>query len=274
MFDCYQLTQGYVPVLISMPHVGECLPEDIAKTMTTEAQKVADTDWYLDKLYAFAQAQGVYVLQAKYNRYVIDLNRSSEDIILYPGEDNTGLCPVSAFDHSPLYHAENPLTEQEIKRRVSKYWQPYHQALEQSLQDIKAKFGQVVLLDAHSILSRVPRFFDGQLADFNLGTNNGISCAPELLSALAQLNYHPYTMVANGRFKGGYITRCFGQPEQDIHAVQLELSQATYMDEAIGQYDELRAAQVQPKLEALVQCLIDFSLNETVNAVNLSQWRD
>jgi len=259
MFDCYQLTQGYVPVLISMPHVGECLPEDIAKTMTTEAQKVADTDWYLDKLYAFAQAQGVYVLQAKYNRYVIDLNRDPQGVDLYPGANSTELCPTTAFDQSALYLPDKKPDQDEINSRIALYWQPYHQAIKSTLADIKAQFGGGVLLEAHSILSHVPRFFDGQLPDFNFGTANGESCSPALLAAVDSVDFSPYSTIANGRFKGGYITRAYGNPENNIHALQLELSQRTYMNEPSNEYNETLAAEVKPKLKALVECLITFA---------------
>jgi N-formylglutamate deformylase len=259
MSDSYTLIKGCVPLLISMPHNGEALPDFIADKMTEQGKSVADTDWHKDKLYAFAKGLGAYIIIPKYSRYVIDLNRDPEGVDLYPGANNTELCPTTSFDLTPLYlEGENPKKD-EINHRVNTYWQPYHQALKNTLINMQAEFGKAVLLEAHSILSTVPRFFDGQLPDFNFGTADGSSCAPELLKALETLDYSPYSMITNGRFKGGFITREYGDPENNIHAVQLELSQCTYMQEPSCEYNETLATEVIPKLKQLVQTLIHFS---------------
>ncbi len=255
----YTLVKGRIPLLISMPHNGEDLPEYIANDMTKQGKQVSDTDWHKDKLYAFAKALGAYIIMPKYSRYVIDLNRDPEGVDLYPGANSTELCPTTAFDLSPLYLEGKMPNDAEISHRISTYWQPYHQALKTTLDAMQAEFGKAVLLEAHSILSEVPRFFEGQLPDFNFGTANGTSCAPELLTALQELDYSPYSMISNGRFKGGFITREYGQPEKNIHAVQLELSQRTYMSEPSPEYNKALAAEVIPKLEQLVNTLIHFS---------------
>jgi N-formylglutamate deformylase len=255
----YTLVKGRIPLLISMPHNGEALPEYIANDMTKQGKQVSDTDWHKDKLYAFAKALGAYIIMPKYSRYVIDLNRDPEGVDLYPGANSTELCPTTAFDLSPLYLEGKTPNDAEISHRISTYWQPYHQALKTTLDAMQAEFGKAVLLEAHSILSKVPRFFEGQLPDFNFGTANGTSCAPELLTALQGLDYSPYSMISNGRFKGGFITREYGQPEKNIHAVQLELSQRTYMSEPSSEYNKALAADVIPKLEQLVNTLIHFS---------------
>ena len=259
MSTSYTLIKGTTPLLISMPHNGQAIPDDIAQTMTKSAKQVMDTDWYKDKLYDFAQAIGASIIMPKYSRYVIDLNREPTGIDLYPGQNSTELCPTSSFDLAPLYINDQKPDQQEIQRRIELYWQPYHQALAETLNTIKSNFGHAILLEAHSILSHVPRFFEGQLPDFNFGTSNGKSCTPALFSSLENLDYSPYSTISNGRFKGGFITRKYGQPEQNIHAIQLELSQATYMDEPTNKYNEQLAAQVKPKLRTMVQCLIDFS---------------
>ncbi|MFT6902889.1 MAG: N-formylglutamate deformylase [Colwellia sp.] len=263
MSNSYTLIKGSVPLLISMPHNGEVIPADIAKMMTAKGHEVADTDWHMERLYAFAKEFGAYILIPKYSRYVIDLNRDPAGVDLYPGANNTELCPTTAFDLSLLYQAGCAPSTEQIAARVADYWQPYHQALSSTMQAIKAEFGQAVLLEAHSIRSHVPRFFRGQLPDFNFGNADGKSCAPELMAALADLDYAPYTMVCNGRFKGGYITRVFGQPHNNFHAIQLELSQHTYMNEQVMTYDESLALQVQPKLAALVNTLINFTAINT-----------
>jgi|TARA_B110000438_G_scaffold299131_1_gene348719 N-formylglutamate deformylase len=259
MSTSYTLIKGSVPLLISMPHNGEEIPDDIATVMTAKGREVSDTDWYMARLYAFAQALGAFILIPKYSRYVIDLNRDPDGVDLYPGANNTELCPTTAFDLSPLYQEGKAPNAEQIGQRVANYWQPYHQALASTMQAIKTEFGQAVLLEAHSIRSQVPRFFQGQLPDFNFGNADGKSCSAELISTLTALDYAPYTMVCNGRFKGGYITRAFGQPDNGFHAVQLELSQRTYMNEQAMIYNESLALQVQAKLAALVKNLITFA---------------
>lgn len=255
----FTLQQGSVPLLISMPHNGEAIPEDIAAKMTAPALNVADTDWYKDKLYEFAATIGAYVINPKYSRYVIDLNRDPKGANLYPGANSTELCPTTGFDLSPLYLANCEPNKEEVERRVKTYWQPYHQAIADTLAQIKAKHGVAVLLEAHSIKSQVPRFFEGKLPDFNFGTADGNACSQALINKVEALDFAPYSQVTNGRFKGGFITRAYGQPEQNIHALQLELSQATYLDESDFSYQTKLAEQVKPKLKALVQCLIEFA---------------
>ena len=259
MSSNYHLSKGQCGVLISMPHNGQCIPDEIAKTMTEHGLKVPDTDWYIDKLYDFAQQLGVSIISPEYSRYVIDLNRDTSGVNLYPGANSTELCPTTAFDLSPLYLDGQLPDEQEIVRRIELYWQPYHQEINDTLASMKKQYGKVVLLDAHSILSQVPRFFAGQLPDFNFGNVDGVSCSEVLMTQVAQLDFSPYSSVVNGRFKGGYITRAFGKPHEDMHALQLELSQKTYMDEPSDHYNEGKAEQVKQKLFNLVQCLVEFS---------------
>ncbi|MGF6807335.1 N-formylglutamate deformylase [Paraburkholderia sp. Clong3] len=251
----FSLHQGSLPLLISIPHLGTQIPADIAVTMTPVAQRTDDCDWHLDRLYAFAKRLGASILTPTYARYVVDLNRPPDGANLYPGQDTTGLLPVDTFDREPLYRDGHLPDDAEITRRRDAYWKPYHDALTGELAALKAKHGKVLLWEAHSIRSRVPRFFDGRLPDFNFGTSNGASAAPGLADELAALvgRHGGYTAIANGRFKGGYITRQYGQPEQGVHAVQLELSQITYMEERLPYaYDEDLAAKVAPLLEALV----------------------
>ena len=248
-------------MLISMPHNGQKIPTNIADTMTAKGLSVADTDWYIDKLYDFASAMGIYIIKPNYSRYVIDLNRSPNGEILYAGADNTELCPTTAFDSSPLYLENAQPTPAEIAHRINHYWQPYHQALSQTLDQLKQKYHKVVLLDAHSIRSHVPRFFEGQLPDFNFGTGEGISCSEQLLTDIESIDLFPYSGISNGRFKGGYITRTYGDPKNNIHAIQLELSQNTYLDESTNAYNEKKAAQVKIHLKSFVECLLNFSQN-------------
>jgi len=252
----FSLREGSLPLLISIPHLGTRIPDDIAATMTPIARRADDCDWHLDRLYGFAQELGASLLTPTYARYVIDLNRPPDGANLYPGQDTTGLLPVDTFDKEPLYREGHLPDEAEIARRRDAYWKPYHEALSAQLAALKAKHGKVLLWEAHSIRSHVPRFFAGRLPDFNFGTSSGASAAAGLAEALAAVveRHGAYTAVANGRFKGGYITRQYGQPADGVHAVQLELTQITYMEEQMPYaYDETLAAKVQPLLEALVK---------------------
>ncbi|NQY63189.1 MAG: N-formylglutamate deformylase [Alteromonadaceae bacterium] len=259
MNSSYSLSKGQVPLLISMPHNGQAIPEYITKTMTDTAVKVPDTDWYMDKLYDFAQELGVYLISPKYSRYVIDLNRNPAGDNLYPGANSTELCPTTAFDLSPLYLDGMLPDKIEIEQRVKNYWQPYHQAIAETLASMQQKFGKAVLLEAHSILSHVPRFFEGQLPDFNFGTAGGQSCENSLIEAVNSLDFSPYSTITNGRFKGGYITRAYGDPDNKIHALQLELSQRTYMNEPSDQFNAEKAGEVKIKLKSLVECLVKYA---------------
>jgi N-formylglutamate deformylase len=258
----YTLSPGRLPLLISMPHNGQQIPVDIAATMQPDASAVPDTDWFLDRLYGFASEDlvdglGASVINPVYSRYVIDLNRPPDGAVLYAGANNTELCPTSGFDERPLYAAGKTPNEAEITRRIEHYWRPYHRAVNAELQRLKAQFGYALLFDAHSIKSQVPRFFEGRLPDINFGTADSKSAAPVLEQAIMAVPTGTYSRVLNGRFKGGYITRHYGQPTQQIHALQLELSQLTYMDEETFTWQPELAAQIQPVLRAVLQSLLD-----------------
>jgi N-formylglutamate deformylase len=254
----YTLTLGTLPLLISIPHLGTELPPEFAKQMNPSAAITQDTDWHLDRLYGFASSLGASVLQARVSRYVIDLNRPPNGESLYPGQTTTGLCPIDTFHGEPLYPPGSEPDATEQARRLHAYWKPYHGALEQELTRLKAAHGAVLLWDAHSIASVLPRLFEGQLPDLNLGTNSGQSCAAALIDRVAAVAQGSgFSHVVNGRFKGGYITRHYGQPDQNVHAIQLEMSQALYMDEAVPfNYLEYRATTVQPLLQAMLQAAL------------------
>ncbi len=253
---------GTQPLLISMPHAGTFVPPDLAARLTPQAREVHDTDWHLDRLYDFAVGLGASILRATHSRYVVDLNRPPDNANLYPGQDTTGLCPTDAFDGTPLYLAGQAPDDAEIAARREAVWHPYHAQLAGELARIRSLHGVAVLWDAHSIRSVVPRFFDGRLPDFNLGTANGASCDPALADAvLAIANGAPgYTAVLNGRFKGGHITRLYGQPSRGVHAIQMEMAQCTYMQEQTPfHYLPETAAKVQPHLLAMLQAVLRFA---------------
>lgn len=258
----FRFHQGTRPLLISMPHVGTHVPPALAARFTPEAQQTPDTDWHLERLYDFANALGASVLIATHSRYVIDLNRPPDNQNLYPGQDTTGLCPVDTFDKTPIYADGDLPDEGEISARRDTLWQPYHQQLQAELERLLAAHGTVVLWDAHSIRSMLPRFFDGKLPDLNLGTANGLSCDPALAQTLLSIGEAAAgcQAVLNGRFTGGYITRQYGRPADGVHAVQLEMTQLSYMQERLP-FDYLPelAAKVQPHLRAMLDAVLKFA---------------
>lgn len=259
----FRFHPGTQPLLISMPHVGTYLPPALAPRLSDSARQVPDTDWHLERLYDFAVGLGASVLAATHSRYVIDLNRDPSGASLYPGQSVTGLCPVDDFDDRPLYRDPQDLpSEAEIAERRDVLWQPYHQQLQTELARLKTRHGRVVLWDAHSIRSVLPRFFDGKLPDLNWGSADGASCDPALSAALLAIaqSASGYTAVLNGRFKGGFITRQYGQPAQGIHAIQLEMTQCSYMQETLP-FDYLPevAAGIQPHLRRMVEAALAFA---------------
>jgi formiminoglutamase len=256
MPKAYDFIAGSSPLLISMPHVGTELMPEVAAGLADPAKGLCDTDWHLPILYDFARKMGVSLLIARWSRFNIDLNRPSDDKPLY-ATATTGLYPDTLFDGQALFAPEKAPDAAARARYLNEIWHPYHQRIASELARIKAQHGHAILFDAHSIKGFVPRLFDGQLPDFNIGTNEGKSCAAGLTRRLAAACEDPdFTHVVNGRFKGGHITRHYGRPQDGIHAVQLELAQRTYMrEEPPFDYQPGSAARVLPVLTRFVDAL-------------------
>lgn len=252
----YEFLAGSTPLLINVPHAGVTIPEAIEARLAPPIRSLPDTDWHVHRLVEQAPEFGASLLRALHSRYVIDLNRGRDDQPLYAGP-TTGLVPTETFNGQPVY-AGHPPDAAEIEDRIERYWQPYHDKLRQTLDGIRERHGHAVLFDVHSIRSRVPRLFEGRLPDLNLGTNDGASCAPDLGQRVADVlaNARGFSHVVDGRFKGGYITRHYGQPEKGIHALQLEIAQASYMDETDPtRWDAERAAPLVSVLHDIIRRL-------------------
>lgn len=259
----HMLAQGHVPLLVSMPHVGTEIPLELQAHYVPRALGVEDTDWHLPQLYNFLFELGASVLTPRFSRYVIDLNRPPDDAPMYPGASNTELCPTRFFTGQALYQAGMEPDAGEQLRRRERYWQPYHDALAAELQRLRSQFGCVLLWDAHSIRSEIPWLFEGRLPDLNIGTASGTSAHVSVTAAVVQACHaSPEVSTAvNGRFKGGYITRHYGRPAEHIHAVQLEMCQNLYMQEAVPfAYDEERATRIQPLLKKMLASALAASV--------------
>jgi len=255
----YEFVGGDSPLLISFPHSGTHVPPALAQRLRPEVLDLPDTDWFVPELYEFHRELGASVLRATHSRYVVDLNRPPDDTPMYPGQRGTTVCPAEAFDGAPLYAPGAAPTRAEIDERLRQYWQPYHMRLAELTTQLVARHGHCVLWDAHSILSTVPGLFDGRLPDLNLGTADGRSCSPERAGRLAEKlsAQSKFSSVVNGRFKGGYITRHYGNPAARIDAVQLEIAQAAYLAEArTPQFDPDRAAPLRTLLRELLRAAL------------------
>lgn len=251
----FSLVQGTVPLLVSMPHTGTDIPAELQGDYADRALGLEDTDWHLHRLYDFLPGLGASVIRPHYSRYVIDLNRPPDDAPMYPGASNTELCPTHFFNGDALYKAGRAPDPAERLRRREMYWQPYHSALAEELARLKAQHGFALLWDAHSIRSEIPWLFEGRLPDLNIGTAGGAAAHASITDAAAAAcaGVAGVSSIVNGRFKGGYITRQYGQPGQDVHAVQLEKCQSLYMQEvAPFAYDQARAEKIHPVLSKMV----------------------
>lgn len=261
------IRRGQSPLILSLPHVGTAIPEEIEAKLVSPWLARKDADWWIDQLYDFAGELDATIVRAHWSRTVIDLNRDPSGVSLYPGQATTGLCPVETFDGEPLYRPGQDPSAEEIEARKEAYYRPYHQALSDEISRLKNANERVVLYDCHSIRSAIPRLFAGKLPVFNLGTNSGASADPELVNRVAKVIANSgRSHVVNGRFKGGYITRHYGQPETGMHALQMELACRSYIPESLGpvseanwpiNYDPVFAASTRVTLlSVLTACLV------------------
>ncbi len=250
-----EVLRGKRPVILGLPHTGTWLPAEVLARLNARGRALADTDWHVNRLYD-GLLPGATTVRATFHRYLIDANRGPDDESLYPGRNTTGLCPLTDFDGAPIW--TEPPDAAEIAARTAAFHAPYHAALAAEVVRVRALHGGAVLYDCHSIRGRIPFLFEGRLPDLCIGTNDGTTCAPEVEAAVRNVcaQAEGYTHVLNGRFKGGWTTRHYGRPMQGVHAIQMELAQATYMDEAPPwNWVEDRAERLRPYLARILEAL-------------------
>ena len=264
--------RGNAPLVVSLPHTGIEIPEPYAQHLKSPWLARKDADWHIDRLYDFAVQLDATIIHTSISRTVIDVNRDPSGQSLYPGQATTELCPTTTFDGEPLYHVGHEPDEVSIAERKRLYFDPYHACVQQEIARLRAQHQAVVLYDCHSIRSIIPRLFDGTLPHLNLGTNSGASCDPALAQALLlAAEKTSFDKVHNGRFKGGYITRCFGKPHAGVHAVQMEMACRTYMPEPLGPvtpenwpqgFDEPYAEPALNLIKNWFDLCLDFAKNQ------------
>lgn len=258
----FSISRGAGNLILAMPHTGTYVPPEVWADLNECGRALADTDWHLDRLYD-GLVPDATVVGANFHRYVIDANRDPSGQSLYPGQNTTGLCPLTDFEGKPIYLAGREPDEDEIIRRLALYHSPYHAALEAEIDRVRRQHGIVVLYDCHSIRSRIAFLFDGQLPDFNVGTNNGVTCSPAMEQAVAGIcaGATGFSSVLNGRFRGGWTTRHYGRPELGMHAIQMELAQHTHLDREAApfSYDEAKAGRLRAHLKAALEALVDIA---------------
>jgi len=263
MNELFSVHEGSTPLLVSVPHDGRSLPELIEKRMTPVGRDIPDTDWHAARLYDFAREVGASMIVANYSRYVVDLNRPPDDAALYEGQVSTGICPSETFAGDDLYIDASAVGAGEVEKRVHRFWLPYHQFIEKKLLALRQQFGHALLWDAHSIPGVVPRLFDGELPILNIGTNDGGSCSPAIAGMVFGIaNSSGYESVMNGRFKGGYITRHHGDPQNNVHAIQLEVAQRAYMDEGTREFDDSKADELRDTLRSMLDSFLVATMRQ------------
>ncbi len=259
---------GESPLIVSFPHSGIEIPPDIESRLLSPWLARKDADHWVDVLYDFAHSMGATTVRTALSRTVIDVNRDPSGASLYPGQNTTGLCPLTTFDGEPLYKSGNEPDVREIERRRAACFDPYHAALREQIERLRVRHDAVVLYDAHSIRSRVPRLFDGELPQFNIGTAGGTSCDAALAAEIERIcDATGFSRVSNGRFRGGWITRHYGKPDKGVHAVQMELAMSGYLSEPEvfdeehwpAPLDDTRAARLRVALRDILAACAKFA---------------
>jgi N-formylglutamate deformylase len=250
-----EVTRGNSPVVLGLPHTGTVVPADIWQRLNGNGRLLADTDWHIERLYD-GLLPDVTVVRATFHRYVIDANRDPEGISLYPGQNTTGLIPITDFDGKAIWQEGQEPTAVDIAARLKDFHTPYHASLAAEMARIKARHGVAVLYDCHSIRSHIPFLFEGRLPDFNIGTADGSSCDPAIARIVAETaNAAPgFASVLNGRFKGGWTTRHYGRPAEGLHAIQMELTQSSHLatESPPFAYDDGKADILRPHLKTIL----------------------
>ncbi|MCP5037749.1 MAG: N-formylglutamate deformylase [Rhodobacteraceae bacterium] len=258
-----EVTSGESPIILAISHTGFHIPADIETRLNGVGLELADTDWHVEQLYS-GLLPGASIVRAMFHRYVIDANRGPFGNSLYPGQNTTGLCPLTDFDGRSIYRPGHEPNAAEIQRRLEDFHEPYHAALSVEIEQAVQRFGVAIVYDCHSIRSRISYLFEGRLPDLNIGTNGGITCDSEIEKLVSNIcgTASDFTSITNGRFKGGWTTRLYGQPHENVHTIQMELAQSTYMHEhPPWDYNKEKASRLREVLSEILNSLEQLALS-------------
>lgn len=234
-----------VPLVLASPHSGREYPAGfLAATRLTETQLAVSEDRYVDELVAAAPSLGAPLIRALFPRSFVDLNREEFEmdptmfIEPAPAYVNSrsprvaaglGVIPRVVSGGVEIYHDRMPLAD--AMRRIDEYYRPYHAALRRLIDDTTARFGVCLLVDCHSMPSGAPSGRERPPA-FVLGDCHAVSCAPDVVATAERaLSGQGYRVVRNRPYAGGFTTRHYGKPKDGVHALQVEINRALYMDE-------------------------------------------
>lgn len=268
MTSWLEVHRGDLPLIVSFPHTGVEIPPALEGRIASRWLARKDADWWVHRLYDFAGGLGATTVRTSISRTVIDVNRDPSGASLYPGQATTELCPITTFDGEPLYRRGQEPDAGEIASRRAQYFDPYHAALSAEIERLRTTHDCVVLYDAHSIRSRVPRLFDGALPHLNIGTNRDTSCDPALTRAVERAcESQRFSRITNGRFVGGWTTRHYGSAARGVHAVQMELACRGYLEEPDApteenwppRFDTAHAEPLRSLLTQVLQACIGFT---------------
>jgi formiminoglutamase len=254
------------PLILAFPHGGTDIPPPLLPDFRSRWWAIRDADWHIRALYdGLADATMIWT---DVSRSVIDCNRDPSGASLYPGQATTGLCPTETFDGETLYRDG---AAPDVETRRDTWFAPYHVAIKAEIARLRALHPSIVLYDCHSIRSRIPRLFDGELPELNIGTDNGATCNPALSDAVVTACANR-SHVLNGRFRGGWTTRHYGRPEQGVHAIQMEIAMRAYLDDPQGEpdesnwppvYDSEFAAPLRADLARVLAAALSFAKDQT-----------
>jgi N-formylglutamate deformylase len=254
--DVLTLTRGSSPLVLSIPHPGTEVPDEVAATLNERGRLVPDTDWHMGRLFTFIERFQPSIVEARLSRYVVDLNRDPSNLSSLP-DGTSGLVPMTAFTGEPIW-TDLP-EEAEIVRRRERYFRPFHEVLTAEISRAREEHGFCLLLDCHSSPSVLPEVFEGMLPALSLGTVHGASCARAIEEAAAEaMDGTGFTWERNGRYAGGWITRHYGRPAENIHAIQIEVAFSAYLktEAPPWHFDAAKAAALEPALAIIIEAML------------------
>ncbi len=262
-------SEGRTPVVVEVPHAGLAIPDAVRDEIVAPDTALArDADLFVDELYADAPSVGAALLTARVSRYVVDLNRAPDDVDLETVPNHPS--PRSAQPRGVVWRVttdgkpalRGPLDYEGLARRLARYHAPYHNKLRETLEHTRARFGFAVMVAGHSMPSAARRGRDiERRADIVPGTLGGTSAHPDVIDLIDQHFRSAGLSVRHDEpYRGGFSTAHYGRPQENWHAVQIELNRALYMDELSCQRKPGDFERRQQLLRDLVSRLGELSL--------------